>query len=77
MYGYPGKQDPPEILERCTYTAAYNISTGDTIILACHNGLERNNHGNVSLLTPFMMRELGCEVRDIALQNSPEDGDTY
>ena len=56
VYGYRGKQDPPEILERVAYAAAYDIPTGGTIILVFHNLLGRNNHVNLLLLTPFMMR---------------------
>ena len=56
VYGYQGKQDPPEILEKGTYTAAYDIPTGSTIILAWHNGLGRKNNGNVFIMLPFMMR---------------------
>ena len=55
VYGYRGKQYPPDILQRGTYAAAYDIPTGGTIILACHNGLGSNNHGNVSLLSTFMI----------------------
>ena len=57
VYGYRGKQDPPEILERVTYAATCDIPTGGTIILACHNGLGRKNRGNVLLLPTFILRE--------------------
>ena len=75
VYGYQENQDPPEILERGTYAAAYDIPTGVAIILACHNGLRRKNHRNVSLLPSFMMREAIWEVKYVALQHFPEDGD--
>ena len=71
VYGYRGKQDPPEILEKGTYATAYAILNGGTIILARHNGLGRKYHGNVLLLKPFMMREAGWEVRDVELQHYP------
>ena len=76
MYSYWGNQDPPEILDRGTYDAAYDIPTVFTIIWACHNVLGRNNHRNLLLLPPFMMRESVWEVRDAALQHFPEDGDS-
>ena len=56
IYSYRGKQDPPEILDRGTYATAYETLTEGTSILLCHNGLGRNNHGNVLLLPPFIMR---------------------
>ena len=75
MYGYQGNQDTPEILERGTYVVTYDIPTRGTITLAFQNGLGRKNHGNVLLLITFMMIEAGLEVRDVALQNFPKDGD--
>ena len=75
VYDYQENQDPPEILDRGTYAAAYDIPTGVTIILAFHNGLRRNNHINVLLLPPFMMRESVWEVKYAALQHCPVDGD--
>ena len=59
VYGYWVKKDPPKILERSTYSATYGIPTNGIILLACHNGLGRKNHGNLSLLTHFMMIEAG------------------
>ena len=56
VYGYRGKKDSPEILERGTYAAAYEVPTGGTIIVACHKGLVSKNHGNVFILTPSVMR---------------------
>ena len=55
VHGNRGKKDTPEILERGSYTAAYEVPTGVSIILACHNGLCRKNHVNVLLLTPEMI----------------------
>ena len=75
VYGYRGNQDLPDILERGTYVASYDIPTRGTIILACHYDLGRKNHGNLSLLPTFMMRESVWKVRDVALQHCPEDGD--
>ena len=74
VYGYWGNQDPPDILDRGTYATAYDIPTSGTIILACHIGLGRKNHGNVLLLPPFVMIKSGWEVRDVSLQNFPKDG---
>ena len=59
VYGYQGKQNPPEILERGTYAATYDVPAGGAIILAYHSGLGRKNHRNVSLLPPFVMIEAG------------------
>ena len=50
VYGYQENQDPPEILERVTYAAVYDIPNRGTIILACHNLLGGRNHRNVSLV---------------------------
>ena len=75
VYGYRGKKEPPEILERVTYAAAYDVPTGGTIILECHNGLGRKNHKNMSHLLPFMMIEAGWEVRDVVLKQCTEDRD--
>ena len=72
MYVYRVRQDPPEILQRGTYAAAYEIPTGGTIVLACHNSLGRNNPVNVFLMPHFMMRESGWEVRDVALHHCPD-----
>ena len=66
------KAGTPEILDRGAYAAAYNVLTGSTIILACPNGLCRKNHGNVSLMTPFMTRESGWDVRDVAPHHCSE-----
>ena len=76
MYGYQGNHDTPEILERGTYTAEYDIPTGGTIILEWNNGLGIKNHVNVLLLLTFIMRESVWDVRDSALQNCPKDGDS-
>ena len=59
VYGYWGKKEPPEIPERCTYAAAYDIPTGGTIILVYHNILGSNSNFNVLLLPPFIMIESG------------------
>ena len=58
---------PPGILERGTYAADYDVPTRGTIILVCHNGLCRKNHRNILILSHFMMRESGWDVRDVAL----------
>ena len=57
VYGYQGNQDIPEILNKGTYAAAYEVLNRGAIILAFRDGLGWNNYGDVFLLPPFMMRE--------------------
>ena len=73
VFGYQGAESGnSEVLREGTFSTVYEMPSGQNLLLVVNRGLGRPSQ-NSSLIPPFMMRQAGVIVNDVAVQHTEND----